>query len=406
MSDGITMFTKNLLKFALVAAPLSASSVVSFSPSLYAQTAPAVLRQSGTVKSVNAGLIVIDAGNGATYTVQPTAAARVLQLPPGSKDLKTAQPTSVDAIVAGDRLLAVGKAATEANTIDASLVVVMKATDIAQRNEEAAADWLKHGSGGIVTAVDLGNAVITVRSGAHTVAVHTSASTTFRRYASGSVKYEETVPSTLQQIAVGDQLQMRGEKSPDGTSLQAEEVVAGTFANISGLLTAVDASAGTVSLKDLATKKTVTVKIAAATDMRSLPPEMAARLAMRLKASKSGEPAKAGAAPEHTASEAPAGHPPAPEDGQGQHAAPGGQNRAGGDLAQMLPHLPTTTVSALKVGEAVMIVASKGAPSDPLAAVTLLSGVEPILTAAPAGSAGMTLAPWNLGGGAEAGGVQ
>jgi hypothetical protein len=68
------------------------------------------------------------------------------------------------------------------------------------------------------------------------------------------------------------------------------------------------------------------------------------------------------------------------------------------DLSQMLSRLPTETISGLKPGEAVMIVAtSPSGPSQQSSAVTLLAGVEPILTA-PSGE-GMTLTPWSVGGG-------
>jgi hypothetical protein len=76
------------------------------------------------------------------------------------------------------------------------------------------------------------------------------------------------------------------------------------------------------------------------------------------------------------------------------------------DLSQMLSRLPTQTISDLKVGDAVMIVASQPEAGSPnVSAVTLLSGVEPILAATPSGSATMSLSPWNVGGSApEAGG--
>jgi len=65
----------------------------------------------------------------------------------------------------------------------------------------------------------------------------------------------------------------------------------------------------------------------------------------------------------------------------------------------MISRLPTETVAGLKAGEAVMIVASSAA-ADPnkSTAVTLVVGVEPILTAAPQGD-GPTLSPWSVGGG-------
>ena len=47
---------------------------------------------------------------------------------------------------------------------------------------------------------------------------------------------------------------------------------------------------------------------------------------------------------------------------------------------------------------AVMIVATQGTPSGGATAITLLSGVEAILQAAPNASQAMMLSPWSLGG--------
>jgi hypothetical protein len=71
----------------------------------------------------------------------------------------------------------------------------------------------------------------------------------------------------------------------------------------------------------------------------------------------------------------------------------------------MLSRLPTETLAGLKTGDAVMIVAtSSSGQSAQSSAVTLLAGVEPILTAAPGGE-GMTLTPWSVGGGEPSAGM-
>jgi hypothetical protein len=62
----------------------------------------------------------------------------------------------------------------------------------------------------------------------------------------------------------------------------------------------------------------------------------------------------------------------------------------------MLARLPTETLAGLKTGDAVMIVATSPADSTKATAVTLLAGVEAILTASPTGE--MTLSPWSVGG--------
>jgi hypothetical protein len=69
----------------------------------------------------------------------------------------------------------------------------------------------------------------------------------------------------------------------------------------------------------------------------------------------------------------------------------------------MIPRLPKATVADLKSGQALMIVASGTGGAGPYTAITVLSGVEPLLTG-PAGS-GMTISPWSMGaGGGEGGG--
>jgi hypothetical protein len=164
-------------------------------------------------------------------------------------------------------------------------------------------------------------------------------------------------------------------------------VVSGSFKNLAGLIATIDAANGTLTLKDLATKKSVTVAITANSNVRTLPPQAAAMFAARAKGAGAG--ASGGGSPQ------PAGQAEASGGGR-----PGGAGRsAGGDLSQLVSRLPNKTIADLKVGDAVMIVASQSDPgSGKVTAVTLLSGVEPILAATPSGGPAMTLSPWNLGG--------
>jgi hypothetical protein len=60
--------------------------------------------------------------------------------------------------------------------------------------------------------------------------------------------------------------------------------------------------------------------------------------------------------------------------------------------------MPAVAIGDLQKGAAVMIVATEGGENTPPTAVTLLTGVEDILTA-DSGRAAMLLSPWNLGGG-------
>ena len=233
-----------------------------------------------------------------------------------------------------------------------------------------------------------------------------------RRYAPGSMKFEDAQPSTLAEIHSGDQLRARGSRGTDGTELSADEIVSGSFRNVAGTVSSVDPSTGTISVDDVISKKSVRVKIAPGSQLRKVPPELAQHLAIRLKGGAGGAPAATGASPRANS--------PAPErrgdqgarpgSAAGMEAGGGGPARSGGapDLQQMLSRMPAVTLSDLHKGDAVMIVATQGESSkegtsndrrpSESTAITLLTGVEAILQAAPSGSQAMMLSPWSLGG--------
>jgi len=48
----------------------------------------------------------------------------------------------------------------------------------------------------------------------------------------------------------------RGTRSADGAEFTADEIVSGTFRNIAGTISALDASAGTITVQDLVSKET------------------------------------------------------------------------------------------------------------------------------------------------------
>ncbi|WP_255462269.1 DUF5666 domain-containing protein [Granulicella sp. WH15] len=346
--------------------------------------AAASARQLGTVTAIAGSVLTLSTDTGKTMTVTVADGAKVLQLAPGSTDLKTATPVVLTDIAVGDRVLAAGKPGDTSDTLTATRVVLMKSTAIAEKHASEQDEWKRQGMSGIVSAIapDSGGAAITVTAGPRKVIVQATSTTTFRRYAGDSVKFNDARPSTLDQIHVGDQLSVRGPKSEDGTSLSAIEIVSGSFRNLSGIITAIDAGSGSITLKDLATKQTVKVSVTTNSDLRALPAEVAARFAARAKG------------------ETPAAAAPASASGSD---APGPRRSAGGDLSQMLARLPAQTLAGLKSGDAVMIVAS-ASQTGTFTAVTLLSGVEPILSATPSGAAPMTLSPWSVGGGSPEGG--
>ena len=281
-----------VIRSATLSAGLMLPTTILFACGAMAQApaaAPAAAaRQLGTVSAVTGNSLTLKTDAGQEVVVSVADGARILQLAPGSTDLKTAQPIALKDIAVGDRVLVNGKAGDSAAAFSAVRVILMKSTDIAQKHEMEQADWQKRGSGGIVKLVNAGTGTLTVSVGAKEIAVNTSSTTQFRRYAGDSVKFEDAKPGTLAQIQAGDQLRVRGAKSDDGSSIQAEEVVSGSFKNLAGLIATIDAAKGTLTLKDLSTKKTVIVTVTSNSNVRTLPPQAAAIFAARAKGGATG----------------------------------------------------------------------------------------------------------------------
>ncbi len=341
-------------------------------------------RPVGTIKSISGKTIVLttDAGNEVTIQVQDDA--RLLRIEPGEKDLKNAAPLQLTELQTGDRILLRGKFADDGKTLLAASVIAMKSADIAAKQTHERAEWQMHGVGGLVKEIDATGGTIKISTNAQgaakEVSVRISKQTILRRYAPNSVKFDDAKPSGIDQIKVGDQLRARGTRNADGTEFSADEAVSGTFRNIAGTVSTIDAAAGTVTVMDLVTKKPVIVRVTSDSQLRKLQPAMAQMIAMRLKGTPSDGAGAAGA-PGASASS------PTPK--------PAAGGARGGDMQQMISRLPATMLTDLQKGDAVMIVTTEGTQESGVTAITLLAGVEPLLQASGASS---ILTPWTMSG--------
>ncbi len=351
-----------------------------------AQT-PAAARPVGTIKSISGNTITLTTDAGTDVTVQIQDATKLVRITPGQKDLKDATPIQLADVQPGDRVLVRGKLADDGKSVVAASLIAMKKADIAEKQTREREEWQRNGLGGLVSGVDAATGTISVSLPA--------------------VGEKKTVakPAPFDQIRLGDQLRARGTRSADGTELAADEIVSGTFRNIAGTISAIDASAGSITLQDLASKKTINVKVTAESQLRKLPQPMAQRIAMRLKgnspdaqATAAAPRASASAANPNAAQPARPNGPPAGDPGQ---SGAGGMGRSGGggaaDLQQAISRMPAATLADLQKGDAVMIVATEGGSNGVSTVITLLGGVEPILEASPKSSASSILSPWSLG---------
>jgi hypothetical protein len=377
------------------------------------------VRPIGVIKSVHGNSVTLTTDAGAEVTILLQDSTRLLRTAPGQKDLSGATAITLPDLQAGDRMLVRGSSSEDGKSVLASSAIVISRSDVAQKQENDREDWKKRGVGGLVQAVSIpkpdstaGTITLsfTTLAGTKTMAIQTSQKTIVRRYAPDSVKFDDARPGTLNQIKAGDQLRARGASNADGTELAAEEIVSGTFRNMVGTVDSTNTANNTVSVMDLLKKTPVTVRLGADSQLRKLPPFMAQRLAARLRGGvpeggPAGSPSVRSQAP--ASATQPVGLGPPPPDGSGspRHNDGGAEPQSGGgvrsgtpDFQQMLSRMPALSLADLHKGDAVMIVATEGTVSSEPTVITLLTGVDAILSATPDGlRAASILSPWNLG---------
>jgi hypothetical protein len=269
----------------------------------------------------------------------------VVQIPPGERDLGKAAPVAVTGILPGDRVMV----SFADGMREARRIVLISSRDIATRNEAEKLDWKKRGISG--TAVSQKGSEITLEirtpQGAHHATINVTESTKVRRYAPDSVKFSDAIASSITEIAAGDQVRARGVKSEDGSSVAAEEVVFGTFLTRMGPITAIRRETGEIEIQEATTKKPLIVHVLAASQLKSMPD---------MRAMSTHGPAA-----------------PAP---------------AAFDVQTAMERLPAARFEDLKVGGSVIVTSTKGARSDAVTAILLLTNADFLVRMAQGQSSG------------------
>lgn len=363
------------------------------------------IRPLGVLQSVeDAGkklVLKTDAGPVLQVVVDDTT--KVLKVKPGETTLNGASPLQLSDLAAGDRILVRGTISEDQKSIPAKQIIVMTKSDVASKHAADQAEWTRRGIFGTVSAIDAAAKTITVnvRGGmpgqgvSKPVTVTLNEKTVLRRYAPDSIKFADAQPGTLTDVHTGDQLRARGEKSSDGSSITAEEIISGTFHNIAATILSIDPATQTMKVTDLDAKKPVLVKVNSDSSLKRMPPMFAQMIAMRLNGGTSPQGANA---------------PPAGAarvgGGPGGMFGPGGPGGAPtGSPAQMFERMPAFKLDELKAGEALIISAPAGKTSGEVTATMIVAGVEPILTT-PSKNRQVMLGNWNVdmtGGGAGMG---
>ena len=262
---------------------------------------------------------------------------QVIRVPPGERDLEKGQPAQLTDVAIGDRILV----SYVSGLSDARRIVLVAAGDIARRNEAARLDW-QRGVSGVVVAKSGGE--ITLQAPAGTVTV--TGKTKVRRYAPDSVRFADAERSSVDEIAVGDQLQARGNKSADGANLAAEEIVFGTFLTKIGAVKEVDSDGRWIRVEDLTTKTPLTVKLTADSRIRKLPD-------VHQMMEKMTQEAHGGSAE--------------------------GQTPGRAEIGKMMEQLPLCSVDDLKPGGTVIITSTRGRNPVEVTAIRVLANVDSLI---------------------------
>ena len=393
---------KNIAVWLSFFALLTSATVLC--PKLGAQAA--AQRFVGTISTIMGDTLTVKTDAGEEHKVQVPDTAMLKRIAPGQKDLSTAETIKLSDLAVGDRVLVKLDPDAAAGSPQALQIVAVKETDIAQKQQQDIAEWQRNGVGGLVKSVDAASGVVMLTSGAgptaKTVTVHVEKNTVLKRYPPNSVRFADAQPAPLDAVKAGDQFRARGQKNADGTEITATEAVSGSFRNISGTISTIDAANSTVTVKDLATKKSVTVKVTPDAEMRRLPDMMARMIAARLKGTgpeNGGTPPTMAARPQGGAAAPTQGGAASHQGGPGT-GAPGAGRHGGGDMEQVLERAPAIKLADLQKGEALMMVSTEG--SGDVTAIKVLAGVEPLLES-PEASRNL-LANWSMGGGGDAAG--
>lgn len=357
--------------------------------------ATAASRVIGEVKAIDpaAKQIIVRLDSGVLVTVNLNDSTQYKRMALGQTTLTTATDITLGDIGPGDRVWARWRTGADQKTVPSAQVVVMTKADVAKKQEQDRAEWRRRGVSGIVAALNAETKEITVSSrtlmGApQTVIIPITDKVMVRRYPPGSIpKYSDARPSKFEELKTGDQLRALGDKSTDGTHLTAEEVVFGSFRIAGGTVTSIDAANNQIVINDLQTKKPLTIALRPESVLRRFPEGGMFGGGMG-----PGGPGGAGGAARPNAA---GGNAPAlgqAKPGQGQTAGTGpqgtgpggpGATRPGGggmNMADLLERLPIITVNDLKVGDTVIMSSLQGADPNQLTAISLVSGVEQLLT--------------------------
>jgi hypothetical protein len=390
--------------------PLLAFSVLAPNAA-FAQAPSPYASVQGSITKVDAATKVISVKTDtAETTVKYSDQTKLLELPPGEADVKKATPIKADGISAGDHILARVQS-KDPTGLPAGTIYINRASDIAKDNAAKAQEWQTQAVSGFAESIDIAGKKATIKvkgaAGApdRDVALDLSGAVSYQRFSDNSLEYER---ADLAGVKPGDHVRVLGTKNADVTQIKVTDLAADAIHQIGATVKSVDPATGTITATDTS-KKPVTIKVRPATKLKALDEQTAQMIARLVNPSYQGAGRRGGGGGgEGRGAGRDAGGPGGPG-GPGAGAPPGGsgggfagrgggRGRGGNQIQSLIDSQPDQKVADLKSGDAIIV--SGPATGDSFTAMMVLSGVDPILRAAPSQGADPLGSGWsNIGGG-------
>ena len=391
--------------------PLLAFSVLAPNAA-FAQAPSPYTSVQGSITKVDAAAKVISVKTDtAETTVKYSDQTKLLELPPGEADVKKATPIKAEGISAGDHILA--RVQTKDPTgLPAGTIYINRASDIAKENAAKAQEWQTQAVSGFAESIDIAGKKATIKvkgaAGApdRDVALDLSGPVSYQRFSDKSLEYER---ADLAGVKPGDHVRVLGAKNADVTQIKVTDLAADAIRQIGATVKSVDPATGTITATDTS-KKPVTITVRPSTKVKALDEQTAQMIARIVNPSYQGAGRRGGGGgggegrgggrgfggpggPGGPSAGAPGG-----SGGGGFAGRGGGRGRGGNQIQNLIDSQPDQKVADLKSGDAIIV--SGPATGDSFTAMMVLSGVDPILRAAPSQGADPLGSGWsNIGGG-------
>lgn len=350
MKQLLTAISLTLLAAFIPRGLAGAQTAATPAPARTTTAAAAQGRVLGEVSAIDLGArrLSLKTASGEQVTVVCDEKTAYKRVPVGETTLDKAVAISLKDISLGDRVIARGSVDGASKIMFARGLVVVSQNEITKKKERDRAEWLLRGLEGVVSATrpEAGEVTLLVRTaeGNRPVVVATGGSN-IRRYSPDSIRFSDATSSSVAEVKVGDKFRALGDKSADGASFKAEEVVFGSFKTVGGFITAVDAATGEIKINDIPSKQPLTIAINKDSMLRRLSPALVKQLV---------------------------------EGSQGDAAA--GRARAdGAELQKTIEQQPATTIADLKVGDGILASSMAGPTPSRVSAIVLTAGVENFL---------------------------